>query len=102
MALNIQPFHLIQITQTIKNICIGLVWEISQNQQNNMSKHKDKIKGGLADNKQPKDFNQKELKAGTKVEKEHTTDGSIAREIAMDHLSEDKMYYRKLKKMEKK
>jgi hypothetical protein len=67
-----------------------------------MKKHKDRIKGGLADSKQPKDFNQKALKQGIKVEREHTTDGDIAREIAMDHLSEDNQYYRKLKKMEKK
>jgi len=65
-------------------------------------KHKDKIKGGLADKKQPKDFNQKELQKGAKVESEHTTDRNIAIEIAMDHLSEDTQYYRKLKKMEKK
>jgi len=67
-----------------------------------MKKHKDKIKGGLADKKQPKDFSQKELRKGMKVEKEHTTDKDIAVEIAMDHLSEDKKYYRKLAKMEKK
>jgi hypothetical protein len=67
-----------------------------------MKKHKDKLKGGLADKKQPRDFNQKELKRGRKVEHEHTTDNDIAMEIAMDHLSEDTQYYRKLKKMEEK
>lgn len=66
-----------------------------------MAKHKDKLKGGLADKKQPKDFNQKELKKGMKVEMEHTTDASVAKEIAMDHLSEDTQYYRKLAKMER-
>ena len=69
--------------------------------KDNMKKHKDKLKGGLADNKQPKDFNQKSLKQGMKVEAEHTTDGDIAREIAMDHLSEDSKYYKRLSKMEK-
>ena len=67
-----------------------------------MKKHKDKLKGGLADNKQPKDFSQKELKRGVKVEKEHTTDKDTATEIAMDHLSEDTEYYRKLGIMERK
>ena len=67
-----------------------------------MSKHLDKLKGGLADKKKPSDFNKKKLKEGTKKEKEHTKDKSIAQEIAMDHLTEDKDYYKKLKQVEKK
>ena len=62
----------------------------------------DKIPGGLADHKSDKDFAGKDLKAGEKVEREHTKDPSIAREIAKDHLAEDKDYYEKLKKVEKK
>ena len=62
---------------------------------------KDKIPGGLADNKKPEDFNQKALAKGIKVELEHTSDKSIAEEIAMDHLTEDSEYYNKLEKMEK-
>jgi 8-oxo-dGTP pyrophosphatase MutT (NUDIX family) len=61
----------------------------------------DKIKGGLADNKTPKDFDKKRLVVGVKVEKEHTSDDKVAEEIAMDHLTEDKKYYVKLKKIEK-
>ena len=64
--------------------------------------HVDKIPGGLADNKRPSDFSSDALKKGAKVESEHTTDKSIAQEIAMDHLSEDPKYYDKLQKMEKK
>jgi hypothetical protein len=66
-----------------------------------MAKHKDKLKGGLADKKQPMNFNQKALKQGMKVESEHTSDKHIAMEIAMDHLAEDTQYYRKLTKMER-
>ena len=62
---------------------------------------KDKLKGGLADKKKPSDFNQSQLKAGAKVEREHTKNKSIAREIAQDHLTEDKNYYKKLKTIEK-
>ena len=62
---------------------------------------KDEVKGGLADDKTEKDFNKKSLKQGAKVEREHTTNKKIAKEIAMDHLSEDKNYYKKLKQMEK-
>jgi hypothetical protein len=42
-----------------------------------------------------------QLEKGLKVEKEHTRDVSKAKEIVMDHLSEDPNYYVKLKKIEK-
>jgi len=61
----------------------------------------DKLPGGLADKKTPKDFDPKALKQGIAVEKEHTTDEQLAQEIAMDHLTEDPEYYKKLKTMEK-
>jgi len=58
------------------------------------------IKGGLADNINPKYFNQLELGKGIKVELEHTNDPKIAREIATDHLSENPKYYEELEKIE--
>lgn len=61
---------------------------------------KEFIQGGLAKGKSDDDFNQKELRKGTKVEMEHTNDPNIAKEIAKDHLMEDPEYYVKLKKME--
>jgi hypothetical protein len=79
----------------------------------------DKIPGGLAKGKtlidlakkwdikgyyDPKQFAKEYIKprlvAGIKVEMEHTTDVSIAAEIAMDHLWEDLHYYEKLSKIE--
>jgi hypothetical protein len=62
---------------------------------------KDELAGGLADDKTAKDFDKKKLKQGAKVEKEHTSNKKVAKEIAMDHLAEDKEYYKKLKQMEK-
>lgn len=59
---------------------------------------KDRIKGGLADRKQPTDFDEEELIKGIKVEMEHTDNMLIAKEIAMDHLMEDPFYYKKLQK----
>ena len=41
----------------------------------------------------------KELKRGIYVEKEHTSNPTIAKKIAMDHLKEDPKYYTKLKKL---
>jgi hypothetical protein len=62
------------------------------------------LKGGLAEkaHKKPSDFDPKSIAKGMKVEKEHTPNKSIQREIAMDHLTEDPKYYEKLDKMEKK
>lgn len=42
-----------------------------------------------------------ELSMGIDVEKEHTSDESVAKEIALDHLKELPDYYTRLKKMER-
>ena len=70
----------------------------------------DKIPGGLAKGLNLNDIATKhnvsieditdEFKKGYKVEREHTTDSDIAKEIAMDHLFEDPKYYDKLAKIE--
>ena len=64
-------------------------------------KAKDTLEGGLADNESDSKFNKKELKRGTKVEKEHTKKKKVAKEIAKDHLKEHGDYYKALDKMEK-
>lgn len=64
-------------------------------------KREDIIPGGLADKKSPSDFDKDSLEEGVKVELEHTSDRNIAVEIAMDHLTEDPDYYKKLKTIEK-
>lgn len=61
----------------------------------------DKLPGGLADKKNPADFDQNQLMKGMHVEFEHTNDIMVAMEISMDHLVEDPLYYDKLDKMEK-
>lgn len=48
----------------------------------------------------PSQFDQDELARGMAVELEHTDDRALATEIAMDHLVEDPMYYRKLALLE--
>ena len=58
---------------------------------------RDLIPGGLADNKTPADFDKEQLKAGMKVELEHTSNARLALEIAMDHISERSDYYTILK-----
>lgn len=70
----------------------------------------EKLKGGLADKKTIEDVAKKHsqfvgtmknaLEKGVKVEREHTNNQELAKEIAMDHLWEDAEYYDKLAKME--
>jgi hypothetical protein len=43
-------------------------------------------------------FNKSQLMAGIKVEKEHTNNSCIAKQIAKSHLKENKNYYKLLKK----
>lgn len=57
------------------------------------------IKGGLADG-QKTEPNQSTLNDAVKVEMEHTNDPEVAKEIARDHLKEDKKYYKKLETIE--
>lgn len=59
-------------------------------------KWKDRLPGGKGDDKTPEDFPPDDIKIGTKVEREHTTNPDIATEIAIDHLSENPGYYDKL------
>ena len=65
-------------------------------------KHAEEIEGGMADDEPDDDFPTDELAKGKKVEKEHTNSKEKAKEIAKDHLKEDKKYYTKLHEMEKK
>jgi len=61
---------------------------------------RERIPGGLSVGKSPSDFNAVELARGALVETEHTSDFMVAVEIAMDHLTEDKAYYKKLATIE--
>ena len=63
----------------------------------NLLEREDKVPGGKADDSDPSEFDQKQLKMGIKVEREHTSSDDLAREIAMDHLKEDPRYYTKLR-----
>jgi hypothetical protein len=49
-----------------------------------------------------KNYDKTQLAAGKKVEKEHTNNKKVQKIIAKNHLDEDKKYYKKLKKVEKK
>jgi hypothetical protein len=62
----------------------------------------DIIPGGKGDHRPDEDFDPEQLWAGIQIESEHTDSLDVAKEIAKDHLTEDKEYYIKLKKMEAK
>ena len=57
----------------------------------------DLLPGGKGDDIRASDVDAHELAMGMQVEMEHTSNRKQAREIAMDHLSEDPHYYRKLR-----
>jgi hypothetical protein len=65
-------------------------------------KSTEKLIGGKGDNRPDSDFCPVQLKAGIKVEMEHTNDRAKAKEIVKDHLTESKDYYEHLDKMEDK
>ena len=54
---------------------------------------------GLSRGKTARDFDPVELRRGAKVELEHVKNVSIAKRIAMDHLIEDPLYYRKIARL---
>ena len=72
----------------------------------------EKLEGGVADSKSLDELAKKhkvdikvltkQFNKGVKVEMEHTDNKQMAKEIAMDHISEDPKYYDKLSKMETK
>ena len=51
------------------------------------------IKGGVGDKSTVDQFDRDQLKAGIKVEMEHTDDPIVALDIVLDHLSEKSDYY---------
>lgn len=77
---------------SVVNLVGGLI-ELSREVSSKTMKKSDLISGGLADDKVPSEFDPEALAIGTQIELEHTKDPSVAREIAMDHLSEDPNYY---------
>jgi len=57
-----------------------------------------KLQGGVGDVTPTNTVNPVQLSLGVQIEMEHTNDPDIAKEIAMDHLTEDPEYYTKLVK----
>lgn len=89
------------------------LWLIDMSKSKKMqTTEAEKLKGGKADKMSLGDIAHKykvdveklthEFLKGVKVETEHTKNKDMAKEIAMDHLSEDPKYYSKLEKVEAK
>ncbi len=73
---------------------------LPQEEQQRPNRPQDVLEGGSADEKVPSDFDPKALHEGTMVELKHTHDANVARELAMDNLTEDPFYYTKLRQMQ--
>ena len=65
-----------------------------------MAEKKEVLVGGLGDKKPDSSFSSKSIQQGVDVEKEHSKNPKVRKEIAKDHLTEDPAYYDKLKQME--
>ena len=59
-------------------------------------KWKEHLFGGKSDGTTPSDYNQDDLSIGSKVEREHSSDLDIEKEISMDHFQENPTYYDEL------
>ena len=70
--------------------------------QIDITKFKDRLKGGMADGKAITNYDLEQLLTGIKIEREHTSDRFIALEIAMDHLERNPDFYSRLATMERK
>jgi len=60
----------------------------------------EKLKGGRADGKPDSKYDKKQIEKGIKVEREHSPDEEIRKEISLDHLEEIPDYYDRLDEME--
>lgn len=57
----------------------------------------DLLPGGKGDDRDASEFDPREISMGIRHEMEHTGDRAVAREIAIDHLTEDPHYYSDMK-----
>lgn len=88
-------------TERVRRIANSVTSSLRQFVRAVLVEYKDKLHGGLADDMTPKDFDEEALEKGIEFELEHTSDRALAKEIAMDHLTEDPRYYEKLARIEK-
>lgn len=66
---------------------------VKKQTEKDAAKATNKLPGGVGDNRKPSDFPKGVLDKGSQEEREHTSDPDIAKEIAIDHLTEDPAYY---------
>jgi len=79
-----------------KKAAQGILFELGKTMYQKQAE--EKLKGGIGDDKTDQVFLSSELMRGVKHEGEHTKNKSIAKEIAKDHLTENKHYYTALAK----
>jgi hypothetical protein len=74
---------------------------VEKQEEKKALKYTNKLPGGIGDKHKPSDFPKKDLEGMYEEEKIHTSDPDIARELAIDHLTQDKDYYKDLEKLKK-
>ena len=103
--------RLFRVTEDVRIMLNGDKYLLEAGDMISLCEVKDRIPGGVADDRSPEDFDEDELMDGQDVEFEHTDDPEIAQEIAMDHIGETGMvgrdgkirsdYYEKLRELER-
>jgi hypothetical protein len=79
---------------------IGSIKAIRESANQPLNESAQKLKGGKGDKLTPDDVNYYEFQKGWRHELEHTDDIDKAKEIALDHLAEDPIYYTRLDMIE--
>ena len=76
----------------MRTVCSGSGWKKHSREHSQARKYGHVLIRGIPES---------QLKIGTKVEMEHTTNKDLARKIALDHLNENPYYYNYLSKAER-
>jgi hypothetical protein len=91
-----KPVHVLGFLTAAGVVTAALVFGVRRRRQLG---YREAIPGGRAAGMSPRDFDSTQLMVGTLIEMEHTTDPYVAREVAMDHIAEDGIYYTRLCRM---
>lgn len=59
-------------------------------------KYKEHLKGGKGDKTKPSDYKEDEIEIGKRIEREHSSNPNISKEVSTDHESENDTYYDEL------
>jgi len=89
------------LSSKVRNVKQEMIDGLVKREDNAFAKIAKGIPGGKADGQPDDKYDKKQIEMGMEIEKEHTDDPDIAKDISKDHLEEIPDYYTRLDKMEK-